>query len=38
VEPAYPLMKVLNRITSQDSPYAQSVQSAIQDLYMKVAQ
>lgn len=38
VEPAYPLMKVLNRITGQNSPYAQPVQSTIQDLYNKVAQ
>jgi fructose 1,6-bisphosphate aldolase/phosphatase len=36
VEPAYPLMKVLNRITGQNSPYAQSVQSATQDLYQSV--
>jgi fructose 1,6-bisphosphatase len=38
VEPAYPLMKVLNRITGNDSPYAQSVHSATQDLYRSVAQ
>ncbi len=38
VEPAYPLMKVLNRITAQDSPYAQTVKSATQELYRKVAQ
>lgn len=38
VEPAYPLMKVLNRITSEGSPYAQRVQSATQDLYHRVAQ
>ncbi|MBI3303721.1 MAG: fructose 1,6-bisphosphatase, partial [Deltaproteobacteria bacterium] len=38
VEPAYPLMKVLNRITSEGSPYAQSVESATQELYHKVAQ
>ncbi len=38
VEPAYPLMKVLNRITSPDSPYARSVRSAIQDLYGQVSQ
>ncbi len=38
VESAYPLMKVLNRITSQDSPYAQSVQSVTQDLYHKITQ
>lgn len=37
VEPAYPLMRVLNRITAQDSPYALSVQSTIQDLYAAVA-
>ena len=38
VEPAYPLMKVLNRITARDSPYALSVQSATQELYRRVAQ
>jgi fructose 1,6-bisphosphate aldolase/phosphatase len=37
VEPAYPLMKVLNRITGDGSPYAQSVQSTIQELYFDVA-
>ncbi|HEV8718591.1 MAG TPA: fructose 1,6-bisphosphatase, partial [Candidatus Binatia bacterium] len=37
VEPAYPLMKVLNRITGDSSPYAQSVQSGTQDLYQDVA-
>jgi fructose 1,6-bisphosphate aldolase/phosphatase len=37
VEPAYPLMKVLNRITGQNSPYAQPVESVIHDLYNKVA-
>jgi len=31
-------MQVLNRITSADSPYAQTVKSAVQDLYQKVAQ
>ena len=38
VEPAYPLMKVLNRITAEDSPYARPVESTIQDLYQNVAQ
>ncbi|MGH7831406.1 MAG: fructose 1,6-bisphosphatase, partial [Candidatus Binatia bacterium] len=38
VEPAYPLMKVLNRITADDSPYAQKIQSCTQELYKKVAQ
>jgi len=33
VEPAYPLMKVLNRITGKDSPYAQTIQSVTQELY-----
>ncbi|MFN3476367.1 MAG: fructose 1,6-bisphosphatase, partial [Candidatus Methylomirabilales bacterium] len=38
VEPAYPLMKVLNRITGEGSPYAQRVQSVTQDLYRRVTQ
>jgi fructose 1,6-bisphosphatase len=38
VEPAYPLMKVLNRITAKDSPYAQPVKSFTQELYKKVVQ
>ena len=38
VEPAYPLMKVLERITAENSPYAQRVESATQELYQKVAQ
>jgi fructose 1,6-bisphosphatase len=38
VEPAYPLMKVLNRITGENSPYARSVQSVTQDLYNQLAQ
>jgi fructose 1,6-bisphosphatase len=33
VEPAYPLMKVLNRITGKDSPYAQTIHSVVQELY-----
>jgi len=37
VEPAYPLMKVLNRITAKDSPYAQTVHSAVQELYRRMA-
>ena len=36
VEPAYPLMQVLNRLTAQDSPYGNAVQSAVQDLYRRV--
>ncbi len=38
VEPAYPLMRVLNRITREGSSLAHSIQSATQDLYQKVAQ
>jgi len=38
VEPAYPLMKVLNRLTREGSPYGRSVQSATQDLYRKISQ
>jgi fructose 1,6-bisphosphatase len=37
VEPAYPLMKVLNRIMREDSPCSRSVESATQELYRKVA-
>jgi fructose 1,6-bisphosphate aldolase/phosphatase len=37
VEPAYPLMKVLNRITGANSPYAQTVRSGVRDLYEAVA-
>jgi hypothetical protein len=37
VEPAYPLMKVLNRITGKDSPYAQAIQSVMQELYQGVS-
>ncbi len=36
VEPAYPLMKVLNRIMREDSPCSRSVESATQELYRKV--
>jgi fructose 1,6-bisphosphatase len=36
VEPAYPLMKVLNRITGEGSTYAVQVMSGIQDLYLQV--
>jgi fructose 1,6-bisphosphatase len=36
VEPAYPLMKVLNRITADDSPYAVLVESAMEELYSKI--
>lgn len=38
VEPAYPLMQVLNRITAADSPYGVPVRSFVQDLYHKVSQ
>lgn len=38
VEPAYPLMKVLNRITAKGSSYAQPIRSATQELYQKLAQ
>lgn len=38
VEPAYPLMKVLNRLTGPESLYAQPVKSATQELYQKVAE
>jgi hypothetical protein len=38
VEPAYPLMQVLNRITAADSPYGLMVRSFVQDLYQKVSQ
>jgi fructose 1,6-bisphosphatase len=37
VEPAYPLMKVLNRLTREDSHYCRCVESGVQDLYGKVA-
>lgn len=33
VEPAYPLMKVLNRLTAEGSPYGKWVKSTAQDLY-----
>jgi fructose 1,6-bisphosphate aldolase/phosphatase len=36
VEPAYPLMKVLNRITGEGSTYALHVVGGIQDLYVQV--
>ncbi|MGQ9693802.1 MAG: fructose 1,6-bisphosphatase [Thermodesulfobacteriota bacterium] len=36
VEPAYPLMKVLNRLTRKGSPYAQQIKGVFQDLYKKV--
>jgi len=38
VEPAYPLMKVLNWITGEDSTYALHVVSGIQELYLQVVQ
>jgi fructose 1,6-bisphosphate aldolase/phosphatase len=37
VEPAYPLMKVLNRLTREGSPYARAVESATRDLYRQIA-
>jgi len=37
VEPAYPLMKVLNRITGATSPYAQAVKSGVQDLFQAIS-
>lgn len=33
VEPAYPLMKVLNRITREDSPYARTFESASKKIF-----
>lgn len=36
VEPAYPLMKVLNRLTREGSPYAQKIGSVTQDLYKSI--
>jgi len=38
VEPAYPLMKVLNRLTREGSPYARPIRSVIRELYGKVWQ
>jgi fructose 1,6-bisphosphatase len=38
VEPAYPLMKVLNRITGKDSPYAQTIQRGTPELYQTVGE
>jgi fructose 1,6-bisphosphatase len=38
VEPAYPLMKVLNRITGEGSLYAVPAVSGIGDLYLQLAQ
>lgn len=37
VEPAYPLMKVLNRLTAKGSPYAVTIESATPDLYESIA-
>jgi fructose 1,6-bisphosphate aldolase/phosphatase len=37
VEPAYPLMKVLNRLTQERSPYARQVKSASRELYEKIS-
>lgn len=36
VEPAYPLMKVLHRLTHEDSPYAQHITSTTIELYKKI--
>jgi fructose 1,6-bisphosphate aldolase/phosphatase len=36
VEPAYPLMKVLHRLTREGSPYAQKIESVIQELYQSI--
>ncbi len=36
VEPAYPLMKVLNRLTREGSPYAQKIEGVIQELYQSI--
>jgi fructose 1,6-bisphosphate aldolase/phosphatase len=36
VEPAYPLMKVLNRLTREGSPHAQIAKSGIKELYGKI--
>ena len=33
VEPAYPFMQVLNRITGKDSPEAPTMHSVVQELY-----
>jgi hypothetical protein len=38
VEPAYPLMKVLDRLTREGSPHARLVKSFTQDLYRKIIQ
>jgi fructose 1,6-bisphosphatase len=38
VEPAYPLMKVLNRLTKEGSPHVRLVKSTTQELYQKIAQ
>ncbi len=38
VEPAYPLMKVLNRLTREGSPYAQQIKSVIPDIYKNVVE
>lgn len=36
VEPAYPLMKVLNRLTREGSPYAREIESPLQELYKAI--
>jgi hypothetical protein len=38
VEPAYPLAKVLNKITGEGSAYAQLIHSATRDLYDEMTQ
>jgi len=36
VEPAYPLMKVLNRLTAEGSPYGLKVKGAFREVYEKI--
>ncbi|HEX9872321.1 MAG TPA: hypothetical protein VGC99_27740 [Candidatus Tectomicrobia bacterium] len=38
VEPAYPLAKILNKITGEGSAYAQLIHSATRDLYDEMTQ
>jgi fructose 1,6-bisphosphate aldolase/phosphatase len=38
VEPAYPLMKVLHRLTSEGSPYPAKIRSAVSELYNGMAE
>lgn len=37
-EPAYPLMKVLNRITGEGSTLATPIRSSMHDLYLRTTQ